>query len=151
MLAAVGTPILPPWLVLPAAAATMLVIAAHILLMPTLPMPASRRRIRTVNGFLMLFATALLGYAFGMATQAAPRTFVLVWSVVVVLLTVIVALACIDVLNTLRLGMQERRTIKAGLKSSMDRDLAERVGGLTAPAEAPLPPPAAGRSGDGRA
>jgi 4-amino-4-deoxy-L-arabinose transferase-like glycosyltransferase len=128
LLTGTTNPVLPPWVVLPAAAATMLVVAAHILVMPTIEMPASRRRIRTVNGFLMLFATALLAYAFGMATESAPRRFAVVWSAVVLLLAVIVAIAMLDVLNTVRLGFRDRRRMREGLRDDLHAALARRAG-----------------------
>ena len=68
-----SNPILPAWLVLPMAVVTMLVISWHVMAIQRAKMPASRKRIRTANGLLMLFLTALLAYALSIMSATTPH------------------------------------------------------------------------------
>ena len=95
-----------PWVAVPLAAAVMFVVAGHVLAMQRARahMPASRRRIRTANGLLMLVVAPLLAYAVsnGPGTDQ-PRPMALLWLLILSMLTMVVGLAVLDVLNTLRL------------------------------------------------
>ncbi len=102
-------PLLTPWVVMPIAAVLLIVIGAHLNALASAPMPASRRRIRVVNGWLMLLTTPLTAYAFAMATPSNARLFVLIWLAVVGLIGIVVMLALIDLLNTQRLYRNVRR------------------------------------------
>jgi hypothetical protein len=96
-------PLVPPWIALPVAGLVVLIIAVHMHAMARSDMPASRRRIRTATGWIMLLTAPLTGYAFGVAAPSDPRAFVLVWLSVAGLLGIIIILACIDILNSGRL------------------------------------------------
>jgi hypothetical protein len=106
------TSILQVWFVAPMAAVTMLVLATHLTLLRKAPMPESRRRIRIANGVLMLFATPLIAYVFGVATPATPSAFVVAWTSVAVMLLMMLMLAMLDMLNTARLHRAELRRIR---------------------------------------
>lgn len=105
--------ILPPIVVIPLAALTVLVIAAHLAaLQADNAIPVSRKRIRTANGVVMLITTVVLAYAFAYTSTHNPARFTLTWGAAVMLLTVILALSSIDVLNNLRLTRLQRRRVK---------------------------------------
>lgn len=105
-------PLLSGWVVFPLAALTMTVIAAHGASLDHAQMPESRRRIRRINGMLMLLAVPVLAYAFGGVGSDRPRAFVLVWMAAILLLGIIVLFAAMDILNTARLHHCESRELR---------------------------------------
>jgi len=128
VLAATGT-IAPAWLVMPFAGLTLLVLAGHVLALGRGPMPASRRRIRTVNGVLMMATTPLVAYGFAMATPDLPRTFVMVWTLSSAMVFLVLTLAGLDVMNTLRLNHRERRRLRTLMRESRRKMQESRGGG----------------------
>ncbi len=102
-----------PWIAVPAAAATLAVVGAHLAVLRDAPIPPSRKRIRTVNGWLMLLLTPTLAYATSVAEPAAgqgrQRVFVFAWLVVLGLLALVVMLALVDAVNSVRLHRRGRR------------------------------------------
>lgn len=128
------TTILPGWVVLPVAAATMLVVAGHVLATHASDLPTRRRRLRVVNGILMMFVTALLAYALGVAAvveepTARPdetREFVIVWLLIIGLLGVVISLAGADAIATLVHGWQARREFRRQVRLDAGRQLVER-------------------------
>jgi hypothetical protein len=118
--------ILPSWLVLPMAAVVLLVLAAHVNSLQTPEVPSSRRRIRSASGVLMMFVTALLAYAFGIVSpRVNPRMFVIAWTSISALLMMVVMLAGLDMVNTLRLHREAKRDLRQHL-----RDVREHADGL---------------------
>ncbi len=123
---------LPMWAVLPLGVVTMLIIARHVMLLQDAPMPASRRRIRTANGLLMMGVTALLVYGLGVMrtgpTAAASinevRAFVTVWSVIAGLMPIVIGLAMLDAMNNVRLHVAERRGLREQFGTKLSQDLA---------------------------
>lgn len=108
--------IAPWWAVAPLAAVTMLVLAVHLGTLPRVEMPESRRRLRTVNGWLMLLVVPLAAYGFGVADPSVNgRVFVMVWMMVAGLLVLVIGLAAADVINTWRLHRKEVREIREHL------------------------------------
>lgn len=134
MLLLAQSAILPAWLVLPVAAITMLVVAAHVLATHAGDMPLRRRRLRIVNGLLMLLVTALLAYALGIAgiveePAANPeqtRSFVAVWLAIVGLVGLIVALAAADAIATSAAIWSARREIRRQMREGLRADLTQR-------------------------
>jgi len=134
MLHLAQTSILPAWVVLPVSGLTMLVVACHVLATHAADMPLRRRRLRVANGLLMMFVTALLAYALGVAgvvetPRAQPeqtREFVLVWLAIIGLLGLVVALACADAMATVVRAWGNRRVLKRQLRHAMARDLGQR-------------------------
>ncbi len=126
--------VLPPWVVLPIAALALLVIAAHIMAMYEVEMPIRRRRIRTASGLLMMLITGLLAYALSLAPvggeaplrQDHASVFLQVWLMIIVLIGMVVLLAGLDAIETLRLGVQSRRQMRRRLRENMERIVAER-------------------------
>ncbi|MBN8599264.1 MAG: hypothetical protein J0L78_16445 [Planctomycetes bacterium] len=113
-----STPLLPAWVVLPVAALMLLVVAVHLLLMLKSEMPASRKRIRTLNGWIMLFLVPVGAAAFGIVSPGEPRLFVLTWSIVIAMLLLLIGLAVLDMVNTTRLYQRERDSLGDHLRKS---------------------------------
>jgi hypothetical protein len=101
-----GDPVLPLWLVAPLAGVTMVLVAGHLLALRAgrARIPASRYRIRSVNGGMMLALVPLLGCAFGVVSPDDQKLFVLLWLTCSGLLGIVVVLALLDGLNNYRLG-----------------------------------------------
>lgn len=97
------SPLVPTWLAITAAIITLLALAFHMTSLRRGRIPSSRRRIRTVNGWLMLVAIPVIAYAFGVAVPSQTRMYVLVWTACIGLLTIIVVISLIDVMNNIRL------------------------------------------------
>lgn len=111
-LASNTSPLLPSWVVLPVAVVLLLIVAVHLLVVLHAPMPASRRRIRLANGWIMLLLVPLGAAAFGVVTPSDPRTFVLVWSLVIFMLVMLIVLATIDIVNTGMIYRRERGNLR---------------------------------------
>lgn len=122
-----NAPLLPVWVVLPVAAFMLLVVALHLMLLLKSDMPASRRRIRTLNGWIMLFLVPIGAAAFGIVTPSDPRLFVLIWIVVILMLVLLIGLAMLDMVNTTRLYRRERddvgNLIRKSTRGPEKRDL----------------------------
>jgi len=135
------TPLLPAWFVFPLAGVTLLIIAAHLgVIRRSRETPASRRRIRSVNAVLMMCTVPLLAYAFGVATTADARTFTLVWLLIIGLLVIVMLVAWIDAMNTVRLHQASRaetrahlRELRAQFAARLAKERAEREGGQSEP------------------
>ncbi len=98
-----------PWLAVPLAMALMFLVAGHVLAVQRTPMPASRRRIRTASGLLMMVVAPLLAHAIstGPGTDQ-PRPMAVLWLLILSMLGMVVGLAVLDLLNTLRLARHRR-------------------------------------------
>lgn len=105
------TPLAPLWLVAPMALLAMLAVASHVLLLWSSTMHPSRRRIRLFNGLIMLVAIPIATYAFGIVTPAHAGLFQFAWLLTAGLLLIILLLAILDALNSLRLHALETRRI----------------------------------------
>ena len=123
-----NSPLLPPWIALPAAGMAMLFIAGHVLVMYRADIPPSRRRIRVAAGLLMMVVAGLLGYGFGVVTPAQSSMFALTWMAILGLLGIVVGVAMIDVINNMRLHAEDRRA----LRRAMARPMGEPAGGAGA-------------------
>lgn len=125
-------PLLSPWIVFPIAAIVMFAIALHVEALRRAAMPPSRKRLRLANAWIMLAAAPLIAFGFGAAGASGiggAWGFVLAWTAVFILMGAVLALAVLDMLNTLRLARRQRR------------DLAEHMrrvrGSLSDPGPAP--------------
>ena len=124
LLAAANSPVAPPWVVLPLGFGAMVVVAGYIL---ALLDPAAgeslgpaRRRLRLTSAWVTMLTIPAAAYAFGIATPARPRAFVLVWSVVVAMLVGVLALAVIDLLSSMRWAAGLRRQRRDELRAAID-------------------------------
>ncbi len=113
-------PLAPRWVVLPMAAMTLVILAAHVMAIRVAPMPDSRRRIRTANGVVMMLLVTVLAYAIGVATPALPGGFTLGWLAAVGLLVVVMGLSLLDMLNTFRLHARETKDTKSKIREAKE-------------------------------
>ena len=119
---AMDRPIAPPWLALTLGMVTLVVVAGHLIALRSAEMPESRRRIRTVSGVVILMATPLVAYAFGIATPSEAKAFTLAWSAVMGLLGLILILAALDIVNNGRIWRQQHRAMRAAMRRQSGRD-----------------------------
>lgn len=126
-----ATPMAPTWLVLPLAAVTLLLLAGYILSLRSESVPPKRRRIRTANTLLMMLATPLIAYAFGIVPPANARMFLLAWLAITGLLAIIILLAGLDALYSVRLHREQRRAVRQALRAR--GVVPSRSGGARAP------------------
>ena len=116
-----------PWIVLPLAGLTMLIVGAHVLAVQVSAMHPVRKRLRIANGLLMMFVAATLAYALGGVHLVADprqhpeqaRAFVIVWAVIVGLLAVVVALAVADAVGTAGWGWRKHRALRKEYRESL--------------------------------
>ena len=110
-------PLVSAWITMPLAALTLIALAAHVAHLHSAPMPASRRRIRTMNGSVMLVTVPSLAVAVSWVSPHESRLFVLAWTACVALLGMMVVLAATDMVNNMRLYRSERVALKAEYRS----------------------------------
>ena len=124
-------PLLPVWLVLVLTVCAMLVVATHVLTMHRTAMPASRRRIRTANGVVMLILAPTLAQAVCFSHPSQTRAFVFTWWLVIALLGLVLLLAGLDITNNLRLYGRERARLRRQAAADLAANLAGRQQGNT--------------------
>lgn len=138
-------PLVTPWVVVPLAVAVLLLLGAHVHLTARICVPESRRRIRMVNGVLMMMIVPVAAYALAIVPPASQRPFVLAWMLVAGLLCIVLALAIVDALNTMRLHAHDKRE----LRTLMRQAFPVAVQPPPSPAESLAPPaPSTPRSSD---
>jgi cobalamin biosynthesis protein CobD/CbiB len=121
-----GSVILPWWLSVPLSGMVMAMLIWHVMALQKPGIPASRRRIRTTTGVLMLLLTPLIAFALSVATPDRPRVMTLAWSGVLLLVGLVMVLAWVDVINNLRLYQREKRELRAEAARALAADAAER-------------------------
>lgn len=117
-------PIAPSWFVLPLAMLALLVVASHLIVLrehAVGKMPESRRQIRMVTGWVMMFTIPLVAYGFGIVSPTNEESFLLAWTCIVGLLAGIVLMACVDAVNSIRLARKESREMREELRELLDR------------------------------
>ncbi|MCE2966123.1 MAG: hypothetical protein ACK55O_03850 [Phycisphaerales bacterium] len=139
-----GAPLVPAWIGIPLAGIVMLLASAHVVMLQSVDVPPSRRRIRTASGLIILVLAPLLCYAMCIASTANARQFVLVWMAVLGLLFIVLMLAIMDMFNNVRIA---REQMKQGLSLSA-RAAAEA---LARARDRRARPRLTGEAGDGRA
>lgn len=133
MMTLASGPILNAWIGVPLGVVTLVLVAAHVALLSRVEMPESRRRIRRVNGWIMLATIPVAVYAFCIASPAAPRAFALSWMAVLGLVAIVLMLACMDILNTLRLHRAEQREIRRGFYENLSRRVVRAGAAIDSP------------------
>lgn len=72
--------VMSPWVALPVAAVALVLIAWHSTGLDAREMPASRRRIRQANAWVMMLGVPLFAIGVSIVNEdRSPRAFVLVW------------------------------------------------------------------------
>lgn len=129
--------IIPPWITAPAGFVMLILVLHHAARTWHSAEPLSRRRIRLANAAVMSLTLPLLTIGFSFLDhRAQPRAWTLVWLCAMTLLAVNIALAVLDVANTLRMVRRARRALRAALAA-----LSTETDALRAPLHAPAPPP----------
>ena len=101
---------LSPFVSVPLALVAMLIVSAHVTITQASDAPPSRKRIRIVNGWVMLLALPLIAAGVSLVpSQGQPRLFLIVWICVIMLLTLSIGLAILDATNTMRLAKIARQ------------------------------------------
>jgi len=117
-------PVVSPWIVFPLGAVALVCVAAHLVVLRECApdaMPESRRRIRLASGWVMLTLVPALSWGFGLVSPGDAALFAALWSLNIVLLGLVVALAMLDALNTLRLAHKRRRELGRDLARDIAR------------------------------
>lgn len=126
-----GPAVLPFWLVFPIALLTMVVVAGHLMALRSgrAHIPASRYRIRSVNGGMMITLVPMLAIAFSVVSPDAQRLFALMWMACIGMIGIVLLLAVIDACNNLRLARRdamalrdEHRAVLATLRREQTRN-----------------------------
>lgn len=111
-------PLLSPWFVCPIGICGLLVIAWHVnVLCADSSMPASRRRIRSVTNATAAATIPLLTAGLCVIAPDQRQLFGTAWLVSAGLLLLVLMLASIDLLNTMRLHAIERREQRQHLRA----------------------------------
>lgn len=112
-----SVPPIPPVIAIPLAIIGMIVVAAHAQALARAPgIPESRRRIRLANSVLMLVTIPLLTSGFSLISATSrPRLWVMVWMLSTLLVGMILILAVLDTLNTVRLSRRRRQALREEL------------------------------------
>ncbi len=111
--------LLPAWLVVPACALLMLLVAFHLMRVAQKPgTPPSRRRIRIANTMLLLAIVPLLAIGLSLINpDEQPRRMAFVWTTTIALLGMSIGLACLDILNTVRIFHRRRSRLRRHLRA----------------------------------
>ena len=134
-----------PWIVLPLAGLTMLLIGTHVMAVQVSAMHPVRKRLRIVNGLIMMFVAATLAFALGGVRLVSDprqhpeqaRVFVIVWGVIVGLLAIVVALAVADAIGTAGWGFVRHRALRKEFRSAQAAERAARSASRQSPGDAP--------------
>lgn len=102
-----------PWGAVPVAALVMILIAGHIVRVEERTTPSSRRRLRMANGWVMLVTAPLIAAGASVFDPwAQQRAFTLTWLMIIALLAVSIAIAFVDIANTLILARRAARRLR---------------------------------------
>lgn len=135
MMLVLASTVLPWWLVFPAAAVTLFVIAWHVHRVHASGLTPRRKRLRVVSGVLMMFTAAMLAYALGVVNMDVdPRAnpdratgVLLVWTTIIGMLAIIMGLAIVDALATTRGAVREHIVNRAAMRQAIEKDLEKRA------------------------
>jgi len=104
-----GGGVLSPWVVVPMTIALMGLVVLYQAWLVRVPMVRWRRRLRAVNGWVMLLGLPAIGAGFSLVSpRASPGWFVGVWAFGLVMVGVAVALAMVDLGASALLGREAR-------------------------------------------
>ena len=118
-----GVPLVPLWLGVGLAVIAMVATAAHMNSLRDADVPESRRRIRMMNGWVLVVLAPVSAWAFCMVRPVDQKEFVFAFVIVIFLLLVAVTMACLDAVNSLRLQRQTQRELReeiAKLRSEIE-------------------------------
>lgn len=117
---------IPAAVSLPLGGMVALLIAMHLLSPGLSAAPPSRRRIRQANGAVMLLALPLLVAGVSLINpREAPGPWVITWLAVMALVMIMLGLALMDALNTIRLARRAAAELVASLHGKIEGGLGE--------------------------
>ena len=118
---------MPATIAVPLGVVLMLMVAGQLVVLSRTQQPASRRRIRRVNGGLMLVTIPVLTTGFSLVDpDRAPAVWSLVWLGAMFLLAFVVLFALLDALNTVRLARRRRAALRAAASALREEVLRRR-------------------------
>jgi ABC-type nickel/cobalt efflux system permease component RcnA len=118
----------PPWITIPIAAVVVVGLVYYWLRLGHAAVPPTRRLIRRWSVAIMIVTCADLVVALSFADHATrPEFYVAVWSGVLVLLFIIVLIAFVDLMNSLRLQRREFEHEAQTAASELSRILQHRA------------------------
>lgn len=100
------------WLAAALGSGVLVVLGGHLAALGMVPMESRRRRLRATSTVLMMLSVPVGVYAFGVATPARPRPYVFVWMLIVALMMVVLLLAVLDVMHSVRLHRRQMRQLR---------------------------------------
>jgi hypothetical protein len=118
------TPLLPAWLVLPMAVLTLLMLGGQFWAISASGMEVQRKRLRQATTFLMMLLTPMTAYGFAIAVPVRGREYVLVWGMIAALLFIVIMLALLDMLHSMRVYREQLAVVRRQLAETRARDLA---------------------------
>jgi hypothetical protein len=105
-------PMAAGWVVFPVCMLAMLVIGGHVLLIDRSDQPPVRKRVRTVNGLLMMLTIPVVGAGFGFIPPSDTRLFLMTWTLAVGLILLVLLLALLDIATSLVIHRRERAELR---------------------------------------
>jgi len=118
----IGSGLVPIWVSAPLGLVAMVITAGHLIAMRSVRdrVPSSRRRIRTVNGFVILLTLPMLVFAFSFTTRETPAVFLRSWTISIGLLGIVLMLSFLDALNSFRLGRAAHREARDAFHAELE-------------------------------
>ena len=107
-----GQPLAPAWVVFPVCILAMLVVGGHVLLIDRSDQPPVRKRVRTVNGLLMMFTIPIIGAGFGFLSPTDARLFLMTWTLGVALILLVLLLALVDIAASFVIHRRDRAELR---------------------------------------
>ncbi len=123
-----AVPLVPMWLGVSLAVIAMIATAAHMNSLRDADVPESRRRIRMLNGWVLVVLAPVSAWAFCMVRPMDRNEFVFAFAVVTFLLLIAVVMACVDAANNLRIQRDTAKELReevARLRLEIERKRAE--------------------------
>lgn len=120
-------PMAPLWIVGPIAILTMLILAGHVHLTARICEPESRRRIRMATGMLALTIVPIATAALSLIPPANQRLFAVAWMLIAGLIVIVLLLAFLDMFNTFRIYLAQRREIRTNTRKALASQVRERT------------------------
>jgi len=108
---------LPVYVTLPTGLIVMVLLAGHLTALARVEgMDQTRQRIRQANGVVMMILAALLVTGLSVIDpRRDPSAWILTWTVCIFLVLVMIAMATLDALNTVRIARERREELREWL------------------------------------
>lgn len=107
--------VLLPWFVtIPSGALIVAFLASHLAALARVEgMDVTRQRIRQANGIVMLALVPLMTAGLSLVDPTRqPAVWVVIWTIAIFLVLVMIAMAMLDALNTVRIARERRAELR---------------------------------------